>query len=112
VEREKVTEVLSQELLTPSSTVLMLDASRSMVLGGYFLAAQKAAMALDALIRSQFPRDTLYLVAFSLLARQIQPVNLSLETWDEYIYGTNVQHGIMLARPLLAQSKAPRGRTS
>jgi uncharacterized protein with von Willebrand factor type A (vWA) domain len=57
VERENVTEVRSQEPLTPSCTVFMLDKSRSMVLGGGFLAATKAAMALDALIRRQFPHD-------------------------------------------------------
>src|ERR671930_255665 len=64
------------------------------------------ALALDALIRGQFPRDNLYLVEFSLLAKQIQPSDLPLETWDEYTYGTNFHHGIMLARRLLARSKA------
>jgi uncharacterized protein with von Willebrand factor type A (vWA) domain len=99
-------EVYRTELLTQSSTVLMLDKSRSMFLNGCFLAAKKVAMALDALIRGQFPRDNLYLVEFSLLAKQIQPSDLPLETWDEYIYGTNFHHGIMLARRLLARSKA------
>ena len=45
----------------------MLDKSRSMFLNGCFPAAKEAAVALDALIRSQFPRDDLCLVAFSLL---------------------------------------------
>ena len=99
-------EVYRTELLTQSSTVLMLDKSRSMFLNGCFLAAKKVAMALDALIRGQFPRDNLYLVEFSLLAKQIQPSDLPLETWDEYTYGTNFHHGIMLARRLLARSKA------
>ena len=105
VERENVTKALSPEPLTLASTVFLLDTSRSMFLGDGFPAARKAALALDALIRGQFPRDTLYFVAFSLLARQIQPSDLPLETWDEYTYGTNFQHGIMLARQLLAQSK-------
>jgi uncharacterized protein with von Willebrand factor type A (vWA) domain len=106
VEREKGTETLSQESLTPSSTVFMLDKSRSMFLNGCFPAAKEAAVALDALIRSQFPRDDLYVVGFSLLAAQVQPSDLPLQTWDEYTYGTNVQHGLMLARQLLAQSTA------
>ena len=106
VERENVTEALSQESLTPSSTVFMLDKSRSMFLNDCFPAAKEAALALDALIRSQFPRDDLYVVAFSLLAAQVQPSDLPLQTWDEYAYGTNVQHGLMLARQLLAQSTA------
>lgn len=99
-------EVYRTELLTQSSTVLMLDKSRSMFLNGCFMAAKKVAMALDALIRGQFPRDNLYVVEFSYLARQIQPADLLLETWDEYTYGTNFHHGIMVARRLLARSKA------
>jgi uncharacterized protein with von Willebrand factor type A (vWA) domain len=84
----------------------MLDKSRSMFLNGCFPAAKEAAVALDALIRSQFPRDDLYVVGFSLLAAQVQPSDLPLQTWDEYTYGTNIQHGLMLARQLLAQSTA------
>jgi uncharacterized protein with von Willebrand factor type A (vWA) domain len=84
----------------------MLDKSRSMFLNDCFQAAKEAAVALDALIRSQFPRDDLYVVAFSLLAAQVQPSDLPLQTWDEYTYGTNIQHGLMLARQLLAQSNA------
>ena len=99
-------EVYRTELLTQSSTVLMLDKSRSMFLNGCFLAAKKVAMALDSLIRGQFPRDNLYVVEFSYLAKQIQPSDLPLETWDEFTYGTNFHHGIMLARRLLARSKA------
>ena len=106
MERENVTEALSQEALTPSSTVLLLDKSRSLFLSGCFQAAKETAVALDTLIRSQFPRDDLYVVAFSLLAAQVQPSDLPLQTWDEYTYGTNVQHGLMLARQLLAQSNA------
>jgi hypothetical protein len=41
-----------------------------------------------------------------LLAAQFQPSDLPLQTWDEHTYGTNVQHGLMLARQLLAQSNA------
>jgi uncharacterized protein with von Willebrand factor type A (vWA) domain len=84
----------------------MLDKSRSMFLNGCFPAVKEAALALNALIRSQFPRDDLHVVAFSLLATQVQPSDLPLQTWDEYTYGTNIQHGLMLARQLLAQSKA------
>jgi len=99
-------EVYRTELLTQSSTVLMLDKSRSMFLNGCWMAAKKVTMALDSLIRGQFPRDNLYVVEFSYLAKQIEPTDLLLETWDEYTYGTNFQHGIMLARQLLAKSKA------
>ncbi len=99
-------EVYRNELLTQSATVLMLDKSRSMFLNNCFVAAKKVAMALDALIRSQFPRDLLYLVEFSMYARQIQPTDLPLITWSDYEMGTNFQHGFMVARRLLARSKA------
>ena len=48
----------------------MLDMSRSMIFSGCFLAAKKVALALNALIRGQFPRDSLYIVGFSLYARE------------------------------------------
>ncbi len=98
-------EVYRTELMTESSTVLMLDKSRSMFLNNCWLSAKKVAMALDSLIRGQYPRDNLYVVEFSFMAKQIQPQDLPLETWDEYMYGTNFHHGIMLARQLLARSK-------
>src|SRR5207249_11280553 len=53
------------EHMTQASTVLMIDMSRSMFLRGCFLAAKKVAIALDSLIRSQYPRDSLYVVGFS-----------------------------------------------
>jgi len=43
------------EHVTQASTVLMIDMSRSMFLRGCFLAAKKVAIALDSLIRSQYP---------------------------------------------------------
>ncbi|MGA7730740.1 MAG: VWA domain-containing protein, partial [Chloroflexia bacterium] len=50
-------EVHSTEYMTQSSTVLLIDMSRSMLLRGCFLAAKKVALALNHLIRSQFPKD-------------------------------------------------------
>jgi len=58
-------EVYRSEFSAQSATVLMIDMSRSMPLRGYFYAAKKVALALDALIRSQFPRDFLQVIAFS-----------------------------------------------
>jgi hypothetical protein len=40
-----------------------------MIFNGCFLPAKKVALALNALIRGQFPRDSLYIVGFSLYAR-------------------------------------------
>src|SRR5436305_13643549 len=47
---------------TQASTVLTIDMSRSMFLRGCFLAAKKVAIALDSLIRIQYPRDPLDVV--------------------------------------------------
>jgi len=94
-------EVYRSELAATCATVLMIDMSRSMPLRGYFYAAKKVALALDALIRSQFPRDHLSVIAFSEYARRIPPAQLAELSYNEYVYGTNIQHGLMLARQYL-----------
>ena len=99
-------EVHRSEFSTQSATVLMIDMSRSMPLRGYFYAAKKVALALDALIRSQFPRDYLQVIAFSDYARPVKPNQLAELTYNESIYGTNMQHGLMLARQFLSRHKA------
>jgi uncharacterized protein with von Willebrand factor type A (vWA) domain len=98
-------EVYRTEQITQSSTVLMVDMSRSMLYNGCFAAAKKVALALDSLIRTQFPRDNLYILGFSYIATQLEPAALPSISWDEYNYGTNMQHGFMLARQLLARHK-------
>ncbi len=92
--------------LTSSATVLLLDMSRSMLLRGCFLAAKKVAIALDTLIRTKYPRDQLHVVGFAYHAREIRPGSLASLSWHGYEYGTNLQHGLMLARTLLARSHA------
>ena len=98
-------EVHRSEFSTQSATVLMIDMSRSMPLRGYFYAAKKVALALDALIRSQFPRDYLQVIAFSDYARPVKQNQLAELTYNESIYGTNIQHGLMLARQFLNKHK-------
>jgi uncharacterized protein with von Willebrand factor type A (vWA) domain len=99
-------QVFHTEQLSQASTVLMLDMSRSMPLRGCFAAAKKVALALNSLIRLQFPRDHLYLVGFADYARELQPEALYRLSWGDYVYGTNIQHGLMLARQLLGRHKA------
>jgi uncharacterized protein with von Willebrand factor type A (vWA) domain len=99
-------EVYRTELMTTSSTVLMVDMSRSMILRGCFQAAKKVSMALDSLIRGQFPRDNLYFIAFSDYARELKPNELPGVEWDESVYGTNMHHAFMLARKLLGRHKS------
>jgi uncharacterized protein with von Willebrand factor type A (vWA) domain len=94
------------ELLTQTSTVLLVDMSRSMLLRGCFLAAKKVAVALDTLIRTQFPRDHLSVIGFAYYAREIPPGALAELTWHGYEYGTNLQHGLLLARRTLERHAA------
>src|SRR5260221_10909296 len=86
----------------------MIDMSRSMFLRGCFLAAKKVAIALDSLIRSQYPRDSLYVVGFSNYAVELKPHSLPQLALNDYVYGTNMQHGFQLARSLLAKHRGNR----
>ena len=98
-------EVYETEYLTQCSTVLMLDLSWSMPMRGNFFAAKKVALALDSLIRSQFPRDNLYVVGFSDYAVELKRDALPHITWNQYVYGTNMQHGFILSRKLLSKHR-------
>jgi uncharacterized protein with von Willebrand factor type A (vWA) domain len=95
--------VIRTELRTQAATVVMLDMSRSMLNNGYFLPAKKVALALSALIRGQFPRDALYIVGFSLYAREFTASQLPTLSWSEWNMGTNMHAGFMLSRKLLAR---------
>ena len=99
-------EVYRTEHMTQSATVVMLDMSYSMLLHDLWLPAKKVAIALESLIRGQFPRDQLYIVGFSNMARVYAPEDLiELSDWDN-IQGTNMVHGLRLARQLLGRSRA------
>jgi len=98
-------EVFRSEQLTQTATVMMLDLSWSMALRGSFQAAKKVALALNNLIRSQFPRDTLYILGFSAYARELTAEQLPYVRWDESVLGTNMHHAFMLAQQLLSKHK-------
>ena len=98
-------EVYRTELVTQSATAILVDVSRSMLFRGCFLAAKKVTLALDSLIRSTFPKDDLYIVGFSAYATQLKPTDLPRLTWNEYVYGTNMQHAFETARTLLSRSR-------
>ena len=98
-------EVHHTEHLTQTATVLLLDQSKSMGMFGYWGPAKKVAMALYWLIHSQFPRDYFYLVGFSDYAMEFKEEELPEITWNYWNSGTNMQHGLMLARKLLSRQK-------
>ncbi|GBD10720.1 hypothetical protein HRbin23_00365 [bacterium HR23] len=101
-------ETYQTEQYVQSSTVLMIDLSLSMAMRGNFLAAKKVALALDNLIRTQFPRDRLHIVGFSTYAREVKPEKLPYLTWDEFDPYTNIQHGLMLSMKLLSRCNGTR----
>ncbi len=96
-------EVYRTEFTTQSSTVLMIDLSMSMIYNGCQPAAKKVAVALESLIRSQFPRDNLHIVGFSYLAREYKSEELVEMSRFDNETGTNMAHGLMLARQLLGR---------
>ncbi|GAC1356481.1 MAG: VWA domain-containing protein [Ktedonobacteraceae bacterium] len=98
-------EVYRTEFTTQSSTVLMIDMSLSMIYNGCQQAAKKVAVALESLIRSQFPRDNLSIVGFSFVAQEYKPNELLELSRADNQRGTNMAHGLMLARQLLAKHR-------
>lgn len=93
-------EIEQTEHNTRAATVLMLDLSMSMPMRGNFVPAKKVAMALHSLMQSQFPRDFLGLVGFSETAHVLKHEDLPEVSWD-LAYGTNMHHGLKLARQML-----------
>ena len=98
-------EIRQTELTSQATTVLMLDMSLSMAMRGNFVAAKKVALALDDLIRTQFPKDALHIVGFSTYAREVKPDKLAYLSWDEFDPYTNIQHGLVMARKLLSKAQ-------
>ncbi|MCH8988598.1 MAG: VWA domain-containing protein [Chloroflexi bacterium] len=98
-------EVYRNEHTTRAATVLLLDQSRSMGLFNNWQAAKKVTLALMALMRSQYPRDSLHIIGFSDYAREIKEEDLAKCTWNSWVSGTNLHHALMLSRKLLAKEK-------
>jgi uncharacterized protein with von Willebrand factor type A (vWA) domain len=100
-------EVERTEALSRSATVIMLDLSLSMPMRGNFVAAKKMTMALHALISGRFPSDYLGIVGFARAAREIPFRELPEVSWD-YDWGTNIQHGLVVAQKLLAHQRGTK----
>lgn len=69
-------EVYDAEAAVRCTTVLLLDMSGSMARHGRFTAAKRVALALDALIRTRFPRDRLHVVGFCTYAEELRLADL------------------------------------
>ncbi len=99
-------EVYRTEHQTRTATVVLLDMSYSMLSNDLWMPAKKVAIALESLIRGQFPRDVLHLVGFNYMAHEYKPEEIvAISEWDN-VQGTNMIHALMTARTLLARSRA------
>ncbi len=99
-------EVFRQEQTTRSATVIMLDMSLSMRMGGNFEAAKIVSLALNSLISSKFPKDSLHILGFSSIARRLTVEELTYISWDDFTPYTNMQFGFMMARKMLSKERA------
>ena len=98
-------EIYRNEHMTRTASVILLDQSRSMGLFNNFLAAKKVTLALMSLIRTQYPRDILYVIGFSDYASEIKEEELPKVSWNSWVSGTNLHHALMLSRKLLSKEK-------
>jgi uncharacterized protein with von Willebrand factor type A (vWA) domain len=115
-----------------TAIAVLIDMSGSMARYGRFYNAKKVALALDALVRAQFPEDRIYFIGFATFARQYRvgdipalapkPVthfgsSIQLTLDFEALadprrkgqvpqYFTNTQKGLEMARRLLSREES------
>ena len=100
-------EVRERDFSTQTTTVLLLDLSWSMSFENRFPAAKRVALAMDQLIRTQFPRDHFFVVGFSTRARELRIQELPEISWDPGDPFTNLQEGLMVAERLILRHPSP-----
>ncbi len=112
------------------ATALILDMSGSMRYGGQYIACKKMALALDALIRSEYPGDILHVIEMYTLARMRRPGEIielmpkpvsigdpvvrlradmsdpNVTEMDLPLHFTNIQRALAMARQSLGASDA------
>jgi Ca-activated chloride channel homolog len=106
---EKDFELHLHEGMTSCSTVVLLDMSGSMMRYGRFLAAKKVAMAMQALVRSKFPQDSIDFVGFYSGATKIPEMALPLAMPKPV---TIYDYQVRLKVPLNQLDKAPQHFTN
>ncbi len=119
-------ELHLHEGVTSCSTVVLLDMSGSMMRYGRFLAAKKVALAMQALVRSRFPQDSLDFVGFYSGATRIpeaavpivMPKPVSIYDYQVRLrvpidkldkapqHFTNLHMGLQLARRILRRRQS------
>ncbi|MFK7847415.1 MAG: VWA domain-containing protein [Rhodothermales bacterium] len=98
-------QVYESDYRTNMATVLMIDLSHSMILYGEdrITPARKTAMALSELILTQYPKDTLDIVAFGNDAWEVSIKDLPYLNVGPYY--TNTRSGLQRARDILRRRK-------
>ncbi|MFF0306785.1 VWA domain-containing protein [Streptosporangium sp. NPDC004379] len=89
-------EVAETERRTAAAVCLLVDLSYSMALRGTWAAAKQTALALQALVSSKFPQDSVQIIGFSNYARVLAPDELAGLEWD-MVQGTNLHHALLIA---------------
>jgi Ca-activated chloride channel family protein len=102
---EEDLEVHETEHLSSCATVLLVDISHSMILYGEdrITPAKKVAMALCELIKTQYPKDALFVVTFGDEANQVPLESLPFISVGPF--HTNTRAALQMARELLRKSK-------
>ena len=106
---EKDFELHLHEGVTSCSTVVLLDMSGSMMRYGRFLSAKRVAMAMQALVRSRFPQDSIDFVGFYSGAVKIPEVMLPLTSPKPV---TVYDYQVRLRVPINQLDKAPQHFTN
>jgi uncharacterized protein with von Willebrand factor type A (vWA) domain len=97
-------EVVETERRTRAAVALLVDLSYSMALNGTWGPAKETALALHSLVTTRFPQDAIEIIGFSQYARVLRPAELAGLDFDP-VQGTNLQHGLMLARRFLDKNR-------
>lgn len=90
-----------------TSTALLLDMSWSMSWNNKFVAAKKVACALHHLIKTKFPKDTLYIIGFFTIAVEMKPEELPYADLNAAEPFTNIQHALQLSHQKLSVDPNP-----
>lgn len=113
------------------ATAVLLDMSGSMRYGGQYVNVKRMGLALDGLIRSEFPGDYLQFIEIYTFAKPRRPAEIAslmpkpVTLYDPWVrlkadmsnpkltefdippHFTNIQHGLKLARQFLANQDTP-----
>jgi uncharacterized protein with von Willebrand factor type A (vWA) domain len=96
-------EIFDESRSVECSNVLMLDLSYTMAHNNKLQAAKKVIFALDNLIRTRYPNDTLNIVGFATYARRLSTQELPTVGLSLGNPFTNIQDGLRLAEKLISR---------